>query len=67
MFLISKMVIWHLMFALLPALVLAKPLEKPSIIRQRHVLSQNIARLSNTNIKFTIPDNCIKIAAESWN
>ena len=58
---------WHLMFALLPALVLAKPLEKPSIIRQRNALSQNIARLSTTNIKFTIPDNCLKIAAELWN
>ena len=55
----------ELMFALLPALAVAKPLEKPSMIRQRNVLSQNIARLSTINIKITIPDNCLKISAKS--
>ncbi|XP_008550347.1 proteasome activator complex subunit 4 [Microplitis demolitor] len=59
---------WSFLRSLWPALVIAKPSEKMSIIRLKSASLDIISNgLSTVALKLEVPDECVKIATELWN
>lgn len=59
---------WQVLSDLLPALVLSKPSEKPSVIRQQDFIVMTITKnFMTTNIDLEVPESCVSVASELWN
>ncbi|OXU20844.1 hypothetical protein TSAR_014413 [Trichomalopsis sarcophagae] len=58
---------WQILSAILPALVLSKPSEKPSVILKQAEIVRNLSyNFPTTNIILDVPDSCVSMASQLW-